>query len=94
MTIVDHGGGSDLGCGRSRIPRPSLAEVGRSPLVIVPKQRAIPFTPPIRAEILQGGTSMTLTTAKQLARQAEEARRAARQHDYSVQSLRKQHLVD
>jgi hypothetical protein len=37
---------------------------------------------------------MTLTTAKQLARQAEEARRAARQHDYSVQSLRKQHLVD
>jgi hypothetical protein len=37
---------------------------------------------------------MTLTTAKQLARQAEEARRAARQHDYTVQSLRKQHLVD
>ena len=37
---------------------------------------------------------MTITTAKQLARQAEEARRAARQHDYSVQSLRKQHLVD
>jgi hypothetical protein len=37
---------------------------------------------------------MTLTTAKQLARQAEEARRAARQHDYSVQSLRKQHLID
>jgi hypothetical protein len=37
---------------------------------------------------------MTLTTAKQLARQAEEARRAARQQQYSVQSLRKQHLVD
>jgi hypothetical protein len=37
---------------------------------------------------------MTITTAKQLARQAEEARRAARQHDYSVQSLRKQHLID
>jgi hypothetical protein len=37
---------------------------------------------------------MTLTTAKQLARQAEEARRAARQHDYSVQSLRKQQLID
>jgi hypothetical protein len=37
---------------------------------------------------------MTITTAKQLARQAEEARRAARQNDYSVQSLRKQHLID
>jgi len=37
---------------------------------------------------------MTITTAKQLARQAEEARRAARQHRYSVQSLRKQHLID
>lgn len=37
---------------------------------------------------------MTLTTAKQLARQAEEARRAARQHNYSVQSLRKQQLID
>jgi hypothetical protein len=37
---------------------------------------------------------MTITTAKQLARQAEEARRAARQHHYSVQSLRKQHLID
>jgi hypothetical protein len=37
---------------------------------------------------------MTLTTAKQLARQAEEARRAARQHDYSVKSLRKQQLID
>ena len=37
---------------------------------------------------------MTITTAKQLARQAEEARRAARQHDYSVPSLRQQHLID
>ena len=37
---------------------------------------------------------MSITTAKQLARQAEEARRAARQNHYSVQSLRKQHLVD
>jgi hypothetical protein len=37
---------------------------------------------------------MTITTARQLARQAEEARRAARQHDYTVQSLRKQHLID
>lgn len=37
---------------------------------------------------------MTLTTAKQLARQAEEARRAARQNAYSVQSLRKQQPID
>jgi hypothetical protein len=37
---------------------------------------------------------MTITTARQLARQAEEARRAARQHEYTVQSLRKQHLID
>jgi hypothetical protein len=37
---------------------------------------------------------MSITTARQLARQAEEARRAARQHDYTVQSLRKQQLID
>jgi hypothetical protein len=37
---------------------------------------------------------MTITTARQLARQAEEARRAARQHDYTVQALRKQQLID
>ncbi len=37
---------------------------------------------------------MSITTARQLARQAEEARRAARQHDYSVQSLRRQSLID
>jgi hypothetical protein len=37
---------------------------------------------------------MTHTTARQLARLADEARRAARQHDYSVQALRRQHLID
>ena len=37
---------------------------------------------------------MTLTTAKQLVRQAEEARRAARQNASSVQSLRKQQPID
>ena len=37
---------------------------------------------------------MSITTAKQMARQAELARRAAKQHDYTVQSLRKQHLID
>jgi hypothetical protein len=37
---------------------------------------------------------MTITTAKQLARQAEEARRAARQNSYAVQALRRQHLID
>jgi hypothetical protein len=36
---------------------------------------------------------MNITTAKQMARQAEEARRAAREHEYTVQSLRKQHLI-
>jgi len=36
---------------------------------------------------------MSITTAKQMARQAE-ARRAAKQNGYSVQSLRKQHLID
>ena len=37
---------------------------------------------------------MSITTARQLARLAEEARRAARQHDFTVQSLRKQRLID
>jgi hypothetical protein len=37
---------------------------------------------------------MSITTARQMARQAEEARRAAKQNGYSVQSLRKQHLID
>jgi hypothetical protein len=37
---------------------------------------------------------MSITTARQMARQAEEARRAAREHDYTVQSLRKQQLID
>lgn len=37
---------------------------------------------------------MSITTAKQMARQAEEARRAAREHDYAVHALRKQHLID
>lgn len=37
---------------------------------------------------------MSITTAKQLARQAEEARRAARQNGFTVQSLRKQQLID
>lgn len=37
---------------------------------------------------------MSSTTAKQMARQAQEARRAAKQNGYAVQSLRKQHLID
>jgi hypothetical protein len=37
---------------------------------------------------------MSITTARQLARQAEEARRAAKQNHFSVQSLRKQRLID
>lgn len=37
---------------------------------------------------------MTTTAAKQLVRQAEEARRAAREHAYSVNSLRRQQLID
>jgi hypothetical protein len=37
---------------------------------------------------------MSITTARQLARQAKEARRAAKQDDYSLQSLRKQRLID
>lgn len=50
--------------------------------------------PPLLLQDFHGGTSMSITTARQLARQAEEARRAARQHDYSVQSLRRQQLID
>lgn len=37
---------------------------------------------------------MTITTARQLARQAAEARRAAKQNGFTVQSLRKQQLID
>jgi hypothetical protein len=37
---------------------------------------------------------MSITTARQLARQAAEARRAAKQNGYTVQSLRKQVLID
>jgi len=37
---------------------------------------------------------MSITTAKQLVRQAQEARRAAKQNVYSVQSLRRQQLID
>ncbi len=37
---------------------------------------------------------MSITTAKQLARQAEQIRRAAKQNGYTVQSLRKQQLID
>lgn len=36
---------------------------------------------------------MSITTARQLARQAEEARRAARELAFSVQNLRKQELI-
>ncbi|MEB3307888.1 MAG: hypothetical protein VKK98_07040 [Cyanobacteriota bacterium] len=37
---------------------------------------------------------MSITTARQLARQAQEARRAAKQNGFTVQSLRRQHLID
>lgn len=37
---------------------------------------------------------MSITTARQMARQAEEARRAAKQNGYTVQSLRRQQLID
>ena len=37
---------------------------------------------------------MSITTARQLARQAEEARRAAKEHDYLVTVLRREHLID
>jgi|1048.fasta_scaffold06192_3 hypothetical protein len=37
---------------------------------------------------------MSITTARQLARQAEEARRAARQKEFSIHALRRQQLID
>jgi hypothetical protein len=37
---------------------------------------------------------MSITTARQLARQAEQARRDAKQNDFTVQSLRRQQLID
>ena len=37
---------------------------------------------------------MSITTAKQLARQAELSRRAAKQNGFTVQSLRRQQLID
>jgi hypothetical protein len=37
---------------------------------------------------------MSITTARQLARQAEELRRAARQRLFTVQELRRQILID
>jgi hypothetical protein len=37
---------------------------------------------------------MSITTARQMVRQAQEARRAAKQNSYTVQSLRRQHLID
>jgi len=37
---------------------------------------------------------MSITTARQLARQAEEARRAARERVYLVTALRREHLID
>jgi hypothetical protein len=56
-----------------------------------PKQRAIH---PGLSRIISGGTTMSITTARQMARQAAEARRAAKQNGYSVQSLRRQQLID
>jgi len=69
------------------------AEVGEGPLGPLPEATRHPPLP-LRVQDFTGGTSMSITTARQLARQAEEARRAARQHDYSVQSLRRQRLID
>jgi hypothetical protein len=37
---------------------------------------------------------MSITTARQLARQAEQVRRAAKENGFTVQSLRRQHLID
>lgn len=37
---------------------------------------------------------MSITTARQMARQAEQVRRAARENGFTVQSLRRQHLID
>jgi hypothetical protein len=63
-----------------------VVEVGEHP-----KQRAIH---PVHHPDLKGGTFMSITTARQMARQAEEARRAAKQNGYTVQSLRRQQLID
>ncbi len=53
-----------------------------------------PSTPRDPSPDLLGGTSMSITMAKQLALQAEQARRAAKQYGFSVQALRKQQLID
>ncbi len=37
---------------------------------------------------------MSITSAKQMARQAELARRAVKQNGYAVNALRKQQLID
>ncbi len=37
---------------------------------------------------------MSITTARQLARQAEQVRRAAKENGFTVQSLRRQQLID
>jgi hypothetical protein len=37
---------------------------------------------------------VSITAARQLARQAEQARRDAKQNGFTVQSLRKQQLID
>jgi hypothetical protein len=37
---------------------------------------------------------MSITTARQLARAAAEARRAAKQNGYAVNALRRQHLIE
>ena len=53
-----------------------------------------PSTPlGLRPQGFTGGTSMSITTARQLVRQAEEARRAARELAFSLQNLRKQQLI-
>lgn len=69
------------------------AEVGEAPK-LSPKQRAIHPPLPTPEQVFHGGTSMSITTARQMARQAEEARRAAREHDYLVTALRREHLID
>ena len=58
----------------------------------LPKQRAIHPRPCWRDPT--GGTSMSITVARQLARQAEQARREAVQKHFTVQSLRRQQLID
>jgi hypothetical protein len=37
---------------------------------------------------------MSITTAKQMVRQAEQIRRAEKQNDYVVRSLRRHQLID